>query len=266
MNINQRLLEPEIKAMILNHLKDRNKLNQGATIINEFTIDDYSRRVDLAVIDTKYFIAFEVKSEADSLNRLVGQTQKYLEYFDKVVIAAASKHIDKIIETVPQNVAVWEVCDGGLKIRRRGKIIPISNKSKFIGLMKANELLKLCNKLSLSPKSKNRHSVKMALQNVPLSTLREATLQYIQERFSMTNSLFWQNLGSKQALPEHVELLSPYKEERRYKIAQKAEKEAFWKEKASFLVEDQDLIAMSKRQNNKAFGSPPIHIQRLLIA
>ncbi len=263
MNEDQRLLEPEIKAMILNHLMSKNKLNQGATVINEFTIDGYSRRVDLAVTDKKNFIAFEVKSEADSLNRLVGQTQKYLEYFDKVVITAASKHIDRIIEMVPQNVAVWEVCDGGLKVRQRGKIVPIANQSKFIGLMKANELLKLCNKLSLSPKSKNKHSVKKELQNVPLSTLRAATLQYIQERFRMTNSLFWQDLGSKQASPKHVELLSPYKEERRYKNAQKAEKEAFWRERATFLVEDQHLIEMSKRQNNKAFGSPPIHIQRL---
>ena len=247
MNKNQRLLEPEIKAMILNHLKDRNKLNQGTTIINEFTVDSYSRRVDLAITNKKHFIAFEVKSEADSLNRLVGQTQKYLEYFDKVIIVAASKHIDKIIETVPPNIAVWEVCYGRLKIRKRGKIIPIANKSKFIGLMKANELLKLCNKLSLSPKSKNRYSVVKALENVSLNTLRESTLQYIEERYRMTNSLFWQNLGSMRALPEHVELLSPYREERRYKITQKAEKEAFWEQRATFILEDQHQIAMLKR-------------------
>jgi len=74
----ERLLEPQIKALIINYLRSKNKLNQDTTVINEFTVDGYSRRVDLLVADKKHFIAFEVKSEADSLTRLEGQTQKYL--------------------------------------------------------------------------------------------------------------------------------------------------------------------------------------------
>ena len=266
MSKNQRLLEPEIKAMILNHLKDTQRLDKQTTIINELTVDGYSRRVDLVTVNQKRMIAYEVKSEADSLHRLDGQTKKYLEYFDKVVIVAAKKHIDKIMNIVPKNVAVWEISTEGVKIRQRGKMNSSIVKSKIIDLMKVNELIKLSNQFNLILSSKNRRSAATALNVLPLSTLKNAALYYIQERFSFSNSLFWKHFSSNKALPRHIKLLSPYKETREIQKTEKEEVQSFWMNWSTSQIEDPHLVEISREQGKPVFGAPPAHIERLLAA
>lgn len=261
-----RLLEPEIKAMVLNHLKNNGRLTQNTSIINEFTVDNFSRRVDLAIIDKKHFIAYEIKSEADSLYRLNGQTEKYLEYFDKVVIVAAPKHINKILDTVPQNVAVWEITSKQIKVKQRGKFISIRDKRKQIDLMKVNELLKLSNKLGLPYKSKNRHSLGKELQGVSIKTLREAALDYIRVRFEMTSSLFLSSIDGSQARPKDIELLSLYREERKYIKAKKEEKDLLWNNWGLAFNEDLNLITMSQEKSEPLFGGIPKNIQALMAA
>lgn len=255
-NITQ-LLEPAIKAMLLNHLKDKGSIDQSTTVINEFTLDSYSRRVDIALVNKKNLTAFEIKSEADSLIRLDGQTKKYLEYFDKVTIVAASKHINNIMKNVPENVAVWEIFDGQLKVKRRGRTVPITNKNKIIGLMKANELLRLSNRLGLSIKSKNRRSAEQALKNTSVSALKKAALQCVKERFHMTYSLFWEHVKTNKVLPEHINLLSPYKNARQSQKRAEEEKELFWNNWAPSPSEDPHLMTMSQKESNQIFGRTP---------
>lgn len=193
----ERYLEPQIKASILNHLRRRDNLSNYDAIINEFPVGNFSRRVDLAIINENNFFAFEVKSEADSLKRLQGQTQKYLQYFDKVIVVAATKHINKILDLVPNNVAVWEVKDSIIIVRRRGKKIKITDKSNILELMKVNELRKLSKKLKIIPKSQERKDVTYSLLNAATSILRSASISSIKNRYSLTTSLFLQAVESK---------------------------------------------------------------------
>ncbi len=212
--IEGRLLEREVKAIILNHLIKRDLIKNNTTIINEFTIGNFSRRVDLALVNPNRLIAFEVKSEADSLSRLEGQVEKYLEYFDKVVVVGAPKHIAKILKVIPKSVAVWEVSKAGILIKQHGKIKPINNKEKFIDLMKANELLKVANRLGIPLDLKNRGSLVRALNVVSVNKLKRAALFNIAKRFKFANSLFWGKVKSSNIMPHHIDFLSPYKEER----------------------------------------------------
>ena len=215
----QRQLEPEIKACTLNHLFKKGVINHNYTIINEFTIDRYSRRVDLVIASDKRLTAIEIKSEADSLIRLQGQTDKYLEYFDKVIIVAAPKHIINIIRTVPKQVAVWEISGDNIKIIQQGKIVPIKNKTRFIDLMTAGELIKLSNQLGMHKCSVSRKSLEQILEKAPLSKLKKAALCNIQERYILTSSFFWNIAKNTKVLPEHIELLSPSRDNR---LSQKA--------------------------------------------
>lgn len=261
----ERLLEPDIKALVLNHLKANGRLTHDTSIINEFTIDRFSRRVDLAAIEEKSLVAFEIKSEADSLYRLEGQVEKYLKYFDKVIIVAASKHIKQITKTVPSHVGVWEVSNGKIKIKRSGRRISIRDKSSLIDLMKANELLKLSNRLNLTPSSKTRLHLEAALQRSPSGTLKRAAIQYIKERFHGTYSLFLNKVADNQVSPEDIQLLSPYKKER---LAMKklSENNTIWNKWGENLNVDPHLATMSKRNDELIFGEIPAHIQELISA
>ena len=260
----EKLLEPEIKAIVLNHLKENGCISGKTSVINEFTIDNYSRRVDLALANQNHLIAFEIKSEADSLFRLEGQVEKYLEYFDKVVIVAASKHIESIFDTAPQNVAIWEISKKGISVRRRGRIEQIKNKEKLINLMKANELIKLSNQLGLSRQSRDRRTSETVLQNAPISKLREAALKSIKKRFLQTYSSFWQHVRNSEVKPQHIDLLSPYKEERESLKIKNANKKVFWENLFTSDCEDPNLATLSQKKDELIFGHIPKEIKHLI--
>ena len=212
----ERQLEPQIKASILNHLNKRIPLESYAAIINEFTIGNFSRRVDLAIIDNNDLLGFEVKSEADSLQRLEGQTQKYLKYFDKVIVVAAAKHIPKILNLVPNNVAVWEINNNSIiTVRQRGKKIKVTNKDDILELMKVNELRKLSKLLKMKAKTQGRKDVTASLLTIATEKLRNATINSIKKRYSLTTSLFLQAIKNKSVTPSDIQNLSANKHERK---------------------------------------------------
>ena len=259
-----RMLEAEIKAMIFNHLLINGQLSNDTSIINEFTVGNYSRRVDLALINKNRLIAFEIKSEADSLSRLKGQTDKYLEIFDKVVIVAAAKHIDNILEIVPKHVAVWEVSKDAFKIKQRGKIIPTQDKVTLIKLMKASELRRLCRRLGLPSASTNRNTLTNTLQGSSLRTIRNAALQSVKERFQTTSTLFLKSMENTEALPKDIELLSPYMKSRRSERAIIENKKAQWEIWKTNFNEDPHLIEMCQSGNKLIFGAVPSDIKYLI--
>lgn len=265
-NPKQRELEPEIKAATLSRLMSDGCLSRGQTVINEFTIDGYSRRVDLVIATDKHLIAIEVKSEADSLYRLAGQTEKYLEYFDKVIVVTAPKHLAKILETVPKHVAVWEISNGNIKIRQRGKIIPVKDKTKLLRLMKANELIKLTHKLDLCIQSKNRRSAECALTNAPLSEIKRNLIESLKNRFILSCSHFWSDVRTSKVSAKHIDLLSPYKKERQSQKSSERETALFWSTFRSIGNEDTNFKEISKNTKGRVFGKTPSYIRRLLAA
>ncbi|MFL4368310.1 sce7726 family protein, partial [Enterobacter asburiae] len=142
--------EKEIKVAILNHLIEHSTITKNTTIINELVIDSFSRRADLVVINNNKLIAFEIKSEADSLVRLTGQVEKYLFYFDKIIVVSTKKHIDKIVENVPDRVGLWEFNNNDITIKHRGRTKNISEKKYFLDFLKASDLKKLSKKIDIT--------------------------------------------------------------------------------------------------------------------
>jgi hypothetical protein len=261
-----RLLEPDIKAMVLNYLRITGNLLQEFSIINEFTIDKHSRRVDLAIATDKHLFAYEIKSEADSLYRLNGQTEKYLEYFDKVIIVAAPKHINGILKTVPKNVAVWEVTKSKVIVKQRGKILAVKDKPISISLMKVSELLKLANNLNIVLELKSRRYLETTLQIATKSILRKSAMQSITNRFNLTTSLFWKSVGDCSIQPKDIFLLSPYAKDRNALKAIKKTNADFWEHKSVGSKEDPYLLEMSKKNNELIFGEIPSEIKALMVA
>lgn len=209
-----RLLEPEIKAKVINFLLKEGLNYAGATLLNEYAVDRHSRRLDLLLINDNESIAFEIKSEADSLRRLDGQIDKYLNFFDKLVLVAAPKHINEIMKVAPKNVAVWQVCTKGVVLKQEGKLKPITEIPNLLKLMTAKELHRLAVQLSLSAGYKTRLQLEAILQHAPLSLLREATFGNIKNRYAKANSLFWQSVNGKEVHSSQISLLSLYQAER----------------------------------------------------
>lgn len=86
-----------------------------ASMLNEFRIG--SCKADLVILNGTATV-YEIKSERDSLARLVNQVENYKRVFAKVNVIASEVHIQNILDMVPEDVGV-------LCLSRRYRITPV---------------------------------------------------------------------------------------------------------------------------------------------
>ncbi len=180
-------LEPQIKVKVINYLICKNILKNTDTLINEFNIGDFSRRVDLALIKEDRMFAFEIKSEGDTLIRLKAQVEKYLEYFDKVTVITSPQHSKKALSLTPENVALWEVNESIIRVLRKGKTIINKDKLKMLQLMTAKDLRKVAKKNNIVLNSTQRNILEKNLIFIPSTTLRENAIKSLKDRYEKVN-------------------------------------------------------------------------------
>jgi hypothetical protein len=75
-------------------------------VVEEFGIDNGITRIDIAVVNG-VFHGYEIKSDADTLDRLPTQAASYNRVFDFIWIVAGEKHLEAIGKAVP---AFWGIC------------------------------------------------------------------------------------------------------------------------------------------------------------
>lgn len=94
------------RKVLAEHTRD-----PGTLVIDELGISHGSARVDIAVVNGRLH-GYEIKSDADTLQRLPMQAQAYNSVFDRVTIVAGSKHAAHLEDAIPQ----W----WGIKIASQG--------------------------------------------------------------------------------------------------------------------------------------------------
>ncbi|MFP5976630.1 sce7726 family protein [Enterobacter mori] len=190
MKENEKIKEFAIKKMLLTHLlKCEDDSNSYA--ITEFSIANFTRRVDIFFVKDDTLHAFEIKSEFDSLNRLEGQISEYLNHFDKVTIVAASKFIPNILLKTPSNVGIWEIKDTTFKIIRQGRISRVKDKLTFIRMMTLVELINLSKKQHLNITSRKRIDIEFLVSKLPIYLLRGAAIENIKNRYRKRGGNFY---------------------------------------------------------------------------
>ncbi|MEF1284872.1 sce7726 family protein [Vibrio sp. M250220] len=222
-----RFLEPDIKALTLNYLRDRNIIDENSIIMSELTIGDFSRRVDLAIFNQGKLLAFEIKSEADSLNRLSGQVNKYLEYFDKVTVVSDQKFVSMLEDSLPGNVGLWEVSKSKIKVKQRGRLQQKIDNNKLIDMMDSIDLHRLSSKLELKTK-KDRKSIEKALESVPNKVLRQGVEAALRRKFSKVTQSFMNATNNREVEKEDIKMLSRFSEHRERVRLEQSQSRAFW--------------------------------------
>ena len=90
--------ELEIKKALTHHLVKEVSAN-GHSFLEELRLHGGEVRADLVLIEQMH--CFEIKSEADSLTRLVNQGSRYARVFDHVTLVMAERHVSKAMELLP---------------------------------------------------------------------------------------------------------------------------------------------------------------------
>lgn len=90
--------EPQIKQALADHLA-RESAASGISLLEELRLHGGEVRADLVLVEQMH--CFEIKSEADSLARLINQGSRYGWVFDRVTLVMAPCHVTKAMELLP---------------------------------------------------------------------------------------------------------------------------------------------------------------------
>ena len=262
-----RLLESDIKAILINYLLEKGHVEKYDTIVSEMTIDNFARRLDLATINSKGLYAYEIKSVADTLNRLEDQIEKYSEFFDKITIVAAEKHIPKITQLVEARIAVWAVSDKGIRIVKRGLLQKYHAHSKLAKITTLEELKKISRECHKKPVDYSRSAYEAMLNELPKRTTHQLIKGAIQARYNDSSSAFWASVGTNEIRAENIEELSRFLPQRRALEEKEKDKQAFWDkwcEKMKSIPDDPMLANLMRSSRENIFGEVPESVRYLL--
>lgn len=86
-------------------LMGKHSLNT-ACMLNEFRAG--TCKADLVILNGTATV-YEIKSERDSLDRLINQISNYKKVFAKIYVIAAEGHVQKVLQIVPKDVGVLKL-------------------------------------------------------------------------------------------------------------------------------------------------------------
>lgn len=102
----QDLRQAVLRKVLAEYVKDPN-----SRVVEELGLQHGSNRVDIAVVNGVLH-GYELKSEADNLDRLQGQIESYSKVFDRVTLVTTSNHLSHAVKQIPE----W----WGVKLASRG--------------------------------------------------------------------------------------------------------------------------------------------------
>ena len=149
-------------------------------------------RADLVLVTERGLLGVEIKSDADTYQRLAGQVRDYDRYFDFNVAAVGSTHAMQIGEHVPEHwgiVTVEEVLSGGrrfadfyeLRAPRPSPKVKLANQ---LDLLWRRELARIQAMNGLHKYAGKRRSFvkKYIMENVPEELLKQQVTDILYER------------------------------------------------------------------------------------
>ena len=97
----------DIRTNLRHQLRIRHSLDD-TLLIDELGLCQGNARIDIAVVNGN-LSGYEIKSEADTLQRLPNQVLVYSRILDYVTVVAGGLHVEKIAKTVPEWWGITEV-------------------------------------------------------------------------------------------------------------------------------------------------------------
>jgi hypothetical protein len=91
----------EIRAALRHQIEDVYRNDDGTLIIDELGLCEGDARIDVAVVNGE-LTGYEIKSEADTLQRLPHQVNVYSRLLDQVTVVSSKRHLDKAKSMVPE--------------------------------------------------------------------------------------------------------------------------------------------------------------------
>lgn len=112
------LKDKDVRSTLLAEIDDEYKNVPDTIVINELGLLQGLCRVDVAVLNG-IIHGYEIKSDADTLERLPSQVVLYSRVLDKITLVVGEKHLENALDIIPK----W----WGVKIFSKNKNITVLN-------------------------------------------------------------------------------------------------------------------------------------------
>lgn len=191
--------EKILKIRLIDHILS-NKYPKCKLIGVEVPFVSMKRRVDVLVITgNKELIAFEIKSDLDSLKRLHGQMKDYKKTFDKLYIVTSAKY-KNICDKDSNNTSVGYIyINGKVDERKKAKPIKKFNKECLARFLLKTDLINL---------GYNKHDTVEQIRKQLIKdtknteTLRKLAIESLLHRYSKRFELFKKHKEQKTLLSD----------------------------------------------------------------
>lgn len=135
-------------------------LDGDTKVVDELGIFQGTNRVDLAVVNG-HLHGYEIKSECDTLNRLPNQITSYSKVFDYITVVADLKHIDSVLENIPEYCGVYVAKQSrsriSFEIIRKPKKNIFVESIAIVQLLWKEEILSILSEMGIEKGLKNKN-------------------------------------------------------------------------------------------------------------
>lgn len=138
-----RSLDRDVRVHLHEFIQREVVKSPDTVVINELTLQRKTGRIDVAVVDTQ-LRGYEIKSQADTLERLARQTRVYGKVLDYLSIVADDRHLQHAVKAVPEfwGVYVW-LPGSGVGVIREPRLNIDVDKSALAQLLWRDDALML---------------------------------------------------------------------------------------------------------------------------
>lgn len=181
------LKDADMRQVLVKEITQRNT-NINYRIIPEMAICDGRARADIAVANGKLY-GYEIKSDADTLDRLAAQRECYDKTFDRIIITVGEKYEDSIEEHISPwwGVYIIKKAKNGkviLKKKKEAKNNPDIDVSSLLELLWREEVEELLRHNGFTGISKKNRRLlrKMAVESIPQEEIRDYCRETLKNR------------------------------------------------------------------------------------
>jgi hypothetical protein len=187
--------EAEIKRALALHLNNLPE-NLPSSFLEEVELSGGEIRADLVHVMDMH--CYEIKSEADTLKRLIGQGARYARVFDRITLVTAERHLKKALPILPSWWGILILPDettDKFKQIRSAKPNKRHQPDVLATLLKRDEALHLLDKLGKLRgwKSKSLYQIQAYIAEIlSLDELRQQVREYLLKRVGLSQAIHCQ--------------------------------------------------------------------------
>jgi hypothetical protein len=246
--------EQDAKVAVLRFLIEQEVFAQGAVLLNEYSANSSGIRADFALLQADELHGIEIKSEADSLNRVSHQLEGYKRCFSSVTFAVAENHLSRALKILPVFVGIL-IIEGGQVRRLRSPKLLRRKKLHVIQALPKKELEKFLKQSKVRVMDCSRPQLEVRVERFSVQTVFALSADYLRRTYGQYSKAL-HNCPCEEVQYAHIRQLSRFKKQRdRSEKLQMKRKEIFrsWE---SLLAENEFGIAFSQPNHHQHLFEP----------